>query len=510
MRSSLRNLGLALCLGAPLATAGCGGHSPSDPSTGSSTAAPVSSAGTGGGGSSSTAGVAVEASALPAAAAVQPPAPEPVTALAFKLAASEDVDLASIDVVASGSVDETLLGQAILVQDDDGDQTIDAGEPQLASAPTALQDDGTYRFDIQPPVRLAAGDTLELVVAIDAAGLTGLAQARLAGETIELSLADAAAVLASDAAGSPAVVTGSFPVSGSTTLEVNEHVLISEICTGPGSGATSAEFVELFNPTAQPIALDDYYLTDFTNDPTYGEFYWKLPTGADFGPAGSTYSSDFIVRFPAGATIGAGEVLVVAIDGEGFKAAHGGDADYCLRNAGTTSAEQMLSWTGTGVDFAASPVSSGVGLTGPSGGTTGTGELVCLFTWDGVSDLIQDVDLVNYGGATFTNTSVNKSPNQQATNPQAPDVQVDSAFDNDRATSTFLPDSDDLYQYDRRAPLGASIKRVDFTEGQEIKQGGNGISGHNETSEDFGDGMGGDGTFVSIPLATDATPGRIE
>ncbi|HBP21633.1 MAG TPA: hypothetical protein DEA08_28095, partial [Planctomycetes bacterium] len=41
------------------------------------------------------------------------------------------------------------------------------------------------------------------------------------------------------------------------------HVLISEVAVGPGSGATSAEFVELVNPTAQVIDLENYYLTDY-------------------------------------------------------------------------------------------------------------------------------------------------------------------------------------------------------------------------------------------------------
>ena len=163
----------------------------------------------------------------------------------------------------------------------------------------------------------------------------------------------------------------------------------------------------------------------------------------------------------------------------------------------------MLTWDGVapGKTFTQAPIHASAGLTGPSGGNFGSGEMVCLLSWDGVVDLVQDVDLVNYGNASATNTAVNKSPGQGI-----PDVKVDSAFDNDSTESTFQDDSSDLFQLDHRAPLGASIERVDFTEGAEKDAGGNGVAGHDETSEDFGDGQGGSGTFA--PAAA-PTPGQL-
>ena len=87
-------------------------------------------------------------------------------------------------------------------------------------------------------------------------------------------------------------------------------------------------------------------------------------------------------------------------------------------------------------------------------------------------------------------------------------MRCDSAFDADNVASTYQKDQDEFFQFNHRSQMGASIKRVDFTEGAEIKTGGNGIAGHDETSEDFGDGAGGNvGTFVGVALATDATPG---
>ena len=73
--------------------------------------------------------------------------------------------------------------------------------------------------------------------------------------------------------------------------------------------------------------------------------------------------------------------------------------------------------------------------------------------------------------------------------------------------ATYQNDSDDLFQYDHRAPNGPSLRRVDFTEGAEVKTGGNGLTGNDETSEEFGDGAGGNGTFEA---AATVTPGTIQ
>ena len=46
---------------------------------------------------------------------------------------------------------------------------------------------------------------------------------------------------------------------------------------------------------------------------------------------------------------------------------------------------------------------------------------------------------------------------------------------------------------------------MDFTEGNELKTGGNGITGNDETSENAGDGAGGNGTFERSQTATPGT-----
>ena len=499
MRSVPRIVGTVLVACA----VGCGGHRSSFGS------ASTAGGSTGSGGGSPTPATAVlTVEAHPLASAVQAVAPGPIAVLGVKFAATGgDVDISRIDVVASGSIDETAFGEARLVLDADRDGAVGPADSLVATGLAPQVNDGSYSIQPVLPIRIDAGTAVEFLIAVDSSPLgTSADHVKQAGKTAALTLDDALAVLAADPAGNVISVNGTFPLGNSVTLSAGEHVLISEVATAYGVNHWLGEYVELVNPTAAAIDLSDYYLTDFTADPTAGQFHWKLPTGVDFGPANTSNHPDFIVRFPAGATIAPGQVIVVAVDGAGFAAESGGlEADYCLRNPGTTAAAQMLSWNGVpGAAFTAAPTTGG--LTGSlTSASTATGELVCLFAWDGVSDLIQDVDLVNYGSSSATNVPVDKSPGQTA--PGAPDVRVDSITDADRVESTYQPDTDFLGQEDRRAPCGPSVARIDFSEGAETASGGNGVAGHDETSEGFGDGLGGNGTFVR---STTHTPGTLD
>ena len=106
----------------------------------------------------------------------------------------------------------------------------------------------------------------------------------------------------------------------------DDHLLISEAVVTP----TASEFIEIANPTGSAIALDDYYLSDDAD-------YALLPGAFGGGPAPNISSFDFIAQFPAGATIPAGGVLVVAFDGAGFLLAFGSAADFEIKgtDAGT-------------------------------------------------------------------------------------------------------------------------------------------------------------------------------
>jgi len=223
------------------------------------------------------------------------------------------------------------------------------------------------------------------------------------------------------------------------------HPLLTEVATSP----SEAEFVEIYNPTSGNLALDDYYLAD-RND-------YFLVVGTLSG--GST---DFVARFPPGTTIAAGGYLVVALDGLKFKIAYGKAPDFELVNGDTTVPDMVA------------PMSKAIGS---QAGLTDGGELVVLFTWDGTSDLVQDVDYVVWKGSAAT--AVYKSSTICVDGPDA-----------DSSTSCFLDDTNVTLQSYLPVPQqGGSLHRCNYLEGTEKSSGGNGLTGHDETSEPL-DGVG--------------------
>ena len=222
----------------------------------------------------------------------------------------------------------------------------------------------------------------------------------------------------------------------------DDHLLISEAVVTP----TASEFIEIANPTGSAIDLTDYYLSD-------DEDYALLPGAFGAGPAPSIISSDFIVQFPAGATIPAGGVLVIAFDGAGFLAAFGSAADFEIKgtDAGTP-------------DMIATDVGGFAGL-------TNSGENVVLFVWDGASDLVADVDMVNIGTPSATNDIGDKTG-----------LSVDGP-DADATASPYLADGFTMPQQGGDPGFGTSTKRIAFEAGNEVAAGGNGITGDDETTE---------------------------
>jgi hypothetical protein len=111
-----------------------------------------------------------------------------------------------------------------------------------------------------------------------------------------------------------------------------DELLITEIAVGPDG----AEFFEIHNPSAQAIELENVYITDGTYAPS-STYYYNI-VDLDGGSAGGTIVSDFNVRFPARATIGAGEYITVSLNGsEAFETAYGVAPDYELQEDGPTS-----------------------------------------------------------------------------------------------------------------------------------------------------------------------------
>ena len=225
------------------------------------------------------------------------------------------------------------------------------------------------------------------------------------------------------------------PIDGAGPPSNAAPLILTEISLAPNGG----ELVELFNPTATAVTLRNYYLTDV---PTY----FRLPAAAQV-----VESSDFIVRFPAGATIGPGAVVTVAMD----------------------TAANFMTATGVAPTFSiAGGTVEDVASNGAATLTNG-GEPVVLFYWDGASDRVTDVDIMIAGAPSAGNALVNKSG-----------VVVDGP-DADTTGSAYATDAMTITGQAAVPGSALSTKRLVLETGStEIQVGnGNGVMGQDETSE---------------------------
>jgi hypothetical protein len=191
------------------------------------------------------------------------------------------------------------------------------------------------------------------------------------------------------------------------------HLLISEVGVRGLNSATlgdSTEFIEIYNPTAATVDLSNFYISDVNG-------YSALP---DIGRVDlAAVITDFAFRFPAGSSIGPGQVKVIAIDGGRYRRGTGVNADFMFFNAGgVTTAQRMVD------------VAYNKGTTYPGfGSLTNGGEFVWLFFWNGQSDLVCDEDLVYWGAPLGSNAPVLKTT---ATCQDGPDADpAMSCFRND-------------------------------------------------------------------------------
>jgi hypothetical protein len=242
-----------------------------------------------------------------------------------------------------------------------------------------------------------------------------------------------------------------------------DHILLSEIKIE----GSDTEFIEIWNPTSRAIDLSNYYLTDIGD-------YWKWPAAV----RPMVISSDFVVRFPAGATIAARQVIAVSMDMTLFSDAYGIAATYSVDVA--TGAQAFRDRTVSGIVGEAS--------------LTDGGEIVILFYWDGMSDLVKDVDIALAGK---TAASGNSLKTKEAVD--GPDA--------DAIPSSYQPDNGQLGGgMSELAGESLSFKRRTLEVGSESQLGsGNGITGDDETSEALKSTWDGD---LASPL-TAPTPGTV-
>jgi hypothetical protein len=223
---------------------------------------------------------------------------------------------------------------------------------------------------------------------------------------------------------------GSPPGDGPTP-QSNAKLLLTEIVLAPSTG----EFIEIANPGSSPIDLSGYYLSDSGG-------YFRVPTDSP-----TVDSTDFIVKFPAGAMIPAQGVVTIAIDtAANFMTTYGAAPTYSLATM--------------------TPVAtSGI----PS--LTNGGEIIVLFSWDGTSDNVRDVDLLLVGAPTAANGIVDKSG-----------VVIDGPDANSTGTA-YKSDARTIAAQATVPASGKSTKRTAQEAGFQTGSAGNGVTGADETSE---------------------------
>lgn len=225
---------------------------------------------------------------------------------------------------------------------------------------------------------------------------------------------------------------------------VADHLLISEVVVAPEGG----ELIEIWNPTAAAIDLTDVYLSDNST-------YVDIASGGAWAPITNNPGTDFLARFPAGTMLNPDQVLVIGTVGAAgnYETNYMACPTFYLSTAavpcggGTTPA--MLS-TETGSITAMSNLSN-------------MREMLVLFTWSGdTADTLKDLDYVTWGATFEAGTRVDKT-----------------------GVAGYQPDTAPDLQKGATAPSPTqSIERCSLETGEKTS-GGNGITGHDETSEDL-------------------------
>jgi hypothetical protein len=271
------------------------------------------------------------------------------------------------------------------------------------------------------------------------------------------------------------------------------HLLITEVVLGPDEG----EFIEIHNPTSAAVDLANVYLTDFHDYACY--------LGRACTVTGRTMtalaSSDFVARFPAGATLAPGAYATVAIKANLtlFRGIAGVCPTYYLAGA---SGDAGLTVGTCTASLPMRPTAHATNTIQSAAGLTNGGEPVLLFQWDGVAPLPTDLDYVFVGAASGTNIQVDRTT-------------TSLALAADAGSATFLADTVPASQQRVAVPSnvnGAAAVRCNFAEGTERRTGGNGLGGHDETSEPLATTW----QFTATPAQVDgsiaalnATPGAV-
>ena len=303
-----------------------------------------------------------------------------------------------------------------------------------------------------------------------------------------------------------------FTLLGSLLFPANaDHLLLTRVVTQPDA----AESFSIYNPTDNSINLSNYYICDDEN-------YYEIQTKADMSPSHFLYG--FTARFP-NINIEPNDTLIIGLNykydefykgntpadlvmyldqvnsmietenksfGRPFSDTDGDDNDYGIISADSCNTKEGI-WYGNDDDLTAY-CGDGIGCNGteitycneennqncieecedisPVGKLGDMSELLILFYWDGdLNNPIQDVDYFLWGSDQNPLDKSGISGYQNETSV------IDQLYFNESTTQNY------------------AYSRIGVDEIGELETGSNGISGHDETSENFRESW----TIVRIP-----------
>ena len=205
-----------------------------------------------------------------------------------------------------------------------------------------------------------------------------------------------------------------------------DHLIFNRICITPDE----SEMIEIYNPLNESVDLSNYYLSD-------SDKYYQWINGESIG------NFDFLIKFPSGSSIDSqGTYVITTQSNANFSDSYDFMPDLSL------------------VDSDLEIFDSGI-----NPNLSGSEEMLVLFYWDGISSIVQDVDYFLWGDYDkgFSKTTAEGYPYNDT-------LLEEQIFIRNHGSSDFY---DSLYV------------RLDINEYDEIQSDGNGITGHDETSENF-------------------------
>ena len=217
-----------------------------------------------------------------------------------------------------------------------------------------------------------------------------------------------------------------------------DHLLLTKIVTQPNA----AESFSIYNPTDTPIDLTHYYICD-------NEKYYTMQTEGNMSPASNSNgltTSGFSAQFPA-RTIDPGDTLMIVLN-ENYSEFYGENFYPDLMMFGDSDSSMLQTESGS-FGILQNKIEE-------------ASELLILFYWDGNGEiLVRDVDYFLWGSYQ---TPINKTD----ISAYSDDTPIDNQF-------YFMEDATEYYAY----------SRIGSDEVDETASGGNGITGHDVTSEKF-------------------------